>query len=120
MALMLAGLRSIDDEIWRAARVDGIPKWRTYLQIVVPMMRPVMITIFVIVASGSVRVYDLVLALTQGGPGNASQVPSMYIYEKLFVGALAQGTAASSVLLLATAIILVPWILIEFGKKSRG
>ena len=120
MALMLAGLRGIDDEIWRAARVDGIPKWRTYLQIVVPMMRPVMITIFVIVASGSVRVYDLVLALTQGGPGNSSQVPSMYIYEKLFVGALAQGTAASSVLLLATAVILIPWIIVEFGKKSRG
>jgi len=120
MALMLAGLRGIDDEIWRASRVDGIPKWRTYLQIVVPMMRPVMITIFVIVASGSVRVYDLVLALTQGGPGNSSQVPSMYIYEKLFVGALAQGTAASSVLLLATGIILIPWIMIEFGKKNRG
>jgi glucose/mannose transport system permease protein len=120
MALMLAGLRSIDDEIWRASRVDGIPKWRTYLQIVVPMMRPVMITIFVIVASGSVRVYDLVLALTQGGPGNSSQVPSMYIYEKLFVGALAQGTAASSVLLLATAIILIPWIIVEFGKKNRA
>ena len=120
MALMLAGLRGIDDEIWRAARVDGIPKWRTYLQIVVPMMRPVMITIFVIVASGSVRVYDLVLALTQGGPGNSSQVPSMYIYEKLFVGALAQGTAASSILLLATAIILIPWIVVEFGKKNRG
>ena len=120
MALMLAGLRSIDDEIWRAARVDGIPKWRTYLQIVVPMMRPVMITIFVIVASGSVRVYDLVVALSQGGPDNSSQVPSMYIYEKLFVGALAQGTAASSVLLLATAIILIPWIVVEFGKKNRG
>ena len=119
MALMLAGLRGIDDEIWRAARVDGIPKWRTYLQIVVPMMRPVMITIFVIVASGSVRVYDLVLALTQGGPGNSSQVPSMYIYEKLFVGALAQGTAASSIMLLATAVILIPWIIVEFGKKNQ-
>ncbi len=44
----------------------------------------------------------------------------MYIYEKLFVGALAQGTAASSVLLLATAVILIPWIIVEFGKKSRG
>ncbi len=119
MALMLAGLRGIDDEIWHAARVDGIPKWRTYLQIVVPMMRPVMITIFVIVASGSVRVYDLVVALTQGGPGLSSQVPSMYIYEKLFVGALAQGTAASSMLLLVTALILIPWITVEFGKKRR-
>ena len=120
MALMLAGLRGIDDEIWRASRIDGIPKWRTYIQIVLPMMRPVLITTFVIVASGAVRVYDLVVALTQGGPGLSSQVPTIYIYETMFVGALAQGTAASSVLLLATAVILIPWIMVEFGKKRQG
>jgi glucose/mannose transport system permease protein len=120
MALMLAGLRGIDDEIWRAARIDGIPKWRTYIQIVLPMMRPVLITTFVIVASGAVRVYDLVVALTQGGPGLSSQVPSMYVYENMFVGALSQGTAASSVMLLTTAIILIPWIIVEFGKKNQG
>jgi glucose/mannose transport system permease protein len=120
MALMLAGLRGIDDEIWRASRIDGIPKWRTYIQIVLPMMRPVLITTFVIVASGAVRVYDLVVALTQGGPGLSSQVPSIYVYENLFVGALSQGTAASSVMLLATAVILIPWIVVEFGKKKQG
>ncbi len=120
MALMLAGLRSIDDEIWRAARVDGIPTWRTYVQIVIPMMRPVLVTTFVIVASGAVRVYDLVVALTQGGPGLSSVVPSMYIYEGLFVGALAQGTAASTMLLLFTAIILIPWVMVEFGKARRS
>ena len=120
MALMLAGLRGIDDEIWRAARIDGIPKWRTYIQIVLPMMRPVLVTTFVIVASGAVRVYDLVVGLTQGGPGLSSQVPSMYVYENLFVGALAQGTAASSIMLLATAIILIPWVVVEFGKKKQG
>ena len=120
MALMLAGLRGIDDEIWRAARIDGIPKWRTYIQIVLPMMRPVLITTFVIVASGAVRVYDLVVALTQGGPGLSSQVPSMYVYEGMFVGALAQGTAASSIMLLATAIILIPWVIVEFGKKKQA
>jgi glucose/mannose transport system permease protein len=83
-------------------------------------MRPVMVTTFVIVASGAVRVFDLVIALTQGGPGISSQVPSMYIYQGLFVGALAQGTAASTMLLLATAIILIPWIIVEFGKKGRA
>ena len=69
MALMLAGLRGIDDEVWKASRVDGIPKWRTYISIVIPMMRPVLITTFVIVASGGVRLYDIVVALTDGGPG---------------------------------------------------
>lgn len=120
MALMLAGLRGIDDEIWRAARIDGIPKWRTYIQIILPMMRPVLITTFVIVASGAVRVYDLVVALTQGGPGLSSQVPAIYVYENMFVGALSQGTAASTIMLLATAIILIPWIVVEFGKKKQG
>ena len=79
-----------------------------------------MITTFVIVASGAVRVYDLVVALTQGGPGLSSQVPTIYVYETMFVGALAQGTAASSIMLLATAIILIPWVIVEFGKKKQG
>jgi glucose/mannose transport system permease protein len=120
MALMLAGLRGIDDEIWKAARVDGIPKWRTYIQVVLPMMRPVLVTTFVIVASGAVRTYDLVVALTQGGPGQSSQLPTLYVYETMFVGALAQGTAASSVMLLATAIILIPWIWVEFVRKKQA
>jgi len=116
MALMLAGLRGIDDEIWKAAKVDGIPKWRTYIQIVLPMMRPVLITTFVIVASSAVRIFDLVVALTQGGPGLSSEVPSKYVYEFMFVGNLAQGLAASTMMLLTTAIILIPWIWVEFGK----
>ncbi len=119
MALMLAGLRSIDDEIWKAARVDGIPKWRTYLQIVIPMMRPVLITTFVIVASSAVRIFDLVVALTQGGPGLASEVPSKYVYEFMFVGNLAQGLAASTMMLVTTAIILIPWVWVEFGKAKQ-
>ncbi|MBE7608470.1 sugar ABC transporter permease, partial [Salmonella enterica subsp. enterica serovar 4:-:1,2] len=76
MALMLAGLRNIDEEIWKAARVDGIPIWKTYLFIIIPMMRPVFITTIVLIAAGIVRVYDLVVALTDGGPGNASEVPA--------------------------------------------
>jgi glucose/mannose transport system permease protein len=120
MALMLAGLRGIDDEIWRAARIDGIPKWRTYVQIVLPMLKPVLVTTFVIVASGAVRTYDLVVALTQGGPGLSSQLPTLYVYETMFVGALAQGTAASSIMLLATAVILIPWIWVEFVKKRTA
>jgi glucose/mannose transport system permease protein len=121
MALMLAGLRGIDDEVWKAARIDGISKWRTYLQIVLPMMRPVLITTLVIVASGAVRIFDLVLALTQGGPGISSQVPAMYVYEKLFNGNLAGGLAASTVMLVMTSIVLVPWVYVEFikGKQTR-
>ncbi len=121
MALMLAGLRGIDDEVWKAAKIDGISKWRTYLQIVLPMMRPVLITTLVIVASGAVRVFDIVLALTQGGPGISSTVPSMYVLEKVFNGNLAGGLAAATVMLAMTSVVLVPWVYVEFvrGKQIR-
>ncbi len=118
MALMLAGLRGIDDEIWKASRVDGIPKWRTYWSIVIPMMRPVFITALVLFAAGAVRTYDLVVAMTGGGPGLSSQFPTVYVYEFMFVSNLAQGLAASSVLLAAVGIIVIPWAFYEFGQKK--
>jgi glucose/mannose transport system permease protein len=118
MALMLAGLRGIDEEIWKASRVDGIPKWRTYLFIVIPMMRPVFITALVIFAAGAVRTYDLVVAMTGGGPGLSSQFPTVYVYEYMFTSNLSQGLAASSVLLFAVAIFVVPWAFFEFGRKK--
>ena len=117
MALMLAGLRGVDDEIWKASRVDGIPKWRTYVSIVVPMMRPVFVTALVIVAAGIVRTYDLVVAMTGGGPGLSSQVPTIYVYEHMFVSNLSQGLAASTVMLATVAIIVVPWAFYEFGRR---
>jgi glucose/mannose transport system permease protein len=121
MCLMLAGLRGIDDDIWKAARVDGIPRWKVYLFIVVPMMRPVFITTLVIVAAGIIKLYDLVVAQTSGGPGNASQVPAMYVYDYMFQAQnLAQGFAASTMMLLSVLIVLIPWAYLEFGGKRRG
>ena len=102
MCLMLAGLRGIDQEIWKASRIDGIPAWKTYMMIVIPMMRPVFITTLVIIAAGIVKVYDLVVAQTSGGPGIASEVPAKYVYDKMFLGQnLAQGFAASTMMLLS-------------------
>ncbi len=122
MCLMLAGLRGIDEDLWKAARVDGIPRWKTYLFVIVPMMRAVFVTTLVIVASGIIRLYDLVVAMTSGGPnGNASQVPAMYVYDYMFQAQnLGQGFAASTMMLLSVAIILIPWAYLEFGGKKRG
>lgn len=118
MCLMLAGLRGIDEDIWKAARVDGIPMWKTYLFIVIPMMRPVFITTLVIIASGIVRVYDLVVAQTSGGPGQASEVPAKYVYDYMFAAQnLGQGFAASTMMLVTVAIIIVPWAYLEFGRR---
>ena len=118
MCLMLAGLRGIDEDIWKAARVDGIPAWRTYLFIVLPMMRPVLVTTLVIIAAGIVKVYDLVVAQTSGGPGIASEVPAKYVYDYMFFAQnLGQGFAASTMMLLSVAIVIVPWAYLEFGRR---
>ena len=122
MCLMLAGLRGIDEDIWKAARVDGIPTWKTYVVVIIPMMRPVFITTLVIVASGIIKLYDLVVAQTSGGPGgNASQVPAMYVYDYMFQAQnLGQGFAASTMMLLSVLIVLIPWAYLEFGGKKHG
>jgi glucose/mannose transport system permease protein len=122
MCLMLAGLRGIDEDIWKATRVDGIGTWKTYLVVIVPMMRPVFITTLVIVAAGIIKLYDLVVAMTSGGPGgNASQVPAMYVYDYMFQAQnLAQGFAASTMMLLSVLIVLIPWAYLEFGGKKHG
>lgn len=121
MCLMLAGLRGIDQEIWKAARIDGIPMWKTYIQIVIPMMRPVFITTLVIIAAGIIKVYDLVVAQTSGGPGISSEVPAKYVYDYMF-GAqnLAQGFAASTMMLVSVLIVLIPFTYLEFGRRKNA
>ena len=120
MVLMLAGLRGVDDEIWKAARVDGIPTWRTYVSVVLPMMRGVLVTAVVIIGSGIVRLYDLVVALTNGGPGISSEVPAKYVYNYMFSGGnIGQGLAAATMMLLTVLIIMIPWAYLEFGGKGR-
>ena len=121
MVIMLAGLRGIDDEIWKAARIDGIGVVKTYIKIIIPMMRPVFITALVIIASGIVKLYDLVVAQTSGGPGIASEVPAKYVMEYMF-GAqnVGQGFAASTMMLVSVVVILIPWAYLEFGGRNRG
>ena len=119
MVLMLAGLRGVDEEIWKAARVDGIRTWRTYVSVVIPMMRGVLVTAVVIIGSGIVRLYDLVVALTNGGPGISSEVPAKYVLNYMFSGGnIGQGLAGASMMLLTVLIIMIPWAYLEFGGKG--
>ena len=84
MAIMLAGLRGIDDEIWKAARVDGLPKWRVYISIIIPMMGASFATAAVLLSTAVVRLYDLSVSMTNGGPGIASEVPAKFVMDHLF------------------------------------
>lgn len=120
MALMLAGLRGIDGEIWKAAKVDGIPTWKTYVFIVIPMLRPVLITSVVLLAVGVVRVYDLIVAQTGGGPGMATEMPAKFVIDHITIrGNVGQGMAAATMMLLPVLLVIGPWIYREYVRPRR-
>lgn len=110
MVMMLAGMRGIDGEQWKAARVDGIPVWRTYLSIILPQLGPAIAAVTTLLAMGVIRTYDLVVALTNGGPGSATEVPAKFIMDNLFQRQnLGLATAAATTLLITVVIVVVPF-----------
>ena len=120
MVLMLAGLRGIDQDVWKASRVDGIPTWKAYMFVIIPMMRPVFVTTLVIVVTGIVKIYDLIVAQTGGGPGISTEVPAKYVYDMMFqANNLGQGFAASTMMLVTVALIVIPWAILEFGGSKH-
>ncbi|MYM75605.1 MULTISPECIES: carbohydrate ABC transporter permease [Duganella] len=121
MALMLSGLRGVDDEIWKAARIDGIPRWRVYTSIVLPMLKPSVSTAFVLLFVMVVKVFDAVVAMTQGGPGTASEVPAKFIMDYLFGRAnIGLASAASIVLLLTVLAIVAPLYFVRNRRAAMG
>jgi glucose/mannose transport system permease protein len=108
MAIMLAGLRGIDAEIWKAAKVDGIPTWRTYVFIALPMLKGSVVTALVLQVTSVVRVYDLVIGMTQGGPGIATQMPAVFVIEHIqHRQNVALGMAAATMMLIPVLVIIV-------------
>lgn len=119
MALMLAGLRGVDPEIWKAARLDGIPAWRVYVSIVLPMLAPTLATVFILLATMVVKLYDAVVSMTQGGPGTASEVPAKFIMDHLFLRAnIGLASAGAVVLLLTVLALLAPWAYARSRKRA--
>jgi glucose/mannose transport system permease protein len=111
MAIMLAGLRGIDDEIWKAARVDGLPKWRVYVSIIIPMMGASFATAAVLLSTAVVRLYDLSVAMTNGGPGIASEVPAKFVMDHLFERAnIGLATAAATTMLITVIAVVAPYL----------
>ena len=118
MVIMLAGLRGIDEDIWKAARIDGLPPWRVYLSIVIPMLGASFATAAVLLATSVVRLYDLSVAMTNGGPGMASEVPAKFVMDHLFErGNLGLATAAATSMLITVAAVVVPFL---YWQSRRG
>ncbi|BCZ76968.1 sugar ABC transporter permease [Paraburkholderia terrae] len=120
MALFLAGLRGVDSEIFKAAQVDGATLPTIYRKIVIPSMRPVFFSVLLILCHITIKTFDLVVALTAGGPGTSSSLPAMFMYTFSFNrGQLGVG-AASSMMMLATVVaVLVPLMYLE-SRSTRN
>ncbi len=119
MALLLAGLRGIDDDLWKVTKIDGIPTWRVYISIILPMLRPMIITTVVLLSISIIKMYDVVVAMTGGGPGVASEVPAKFIMDNLFERAnIGLATAASTVMLTTVLCLIAPFIYSNYIKKQ--
>jgi glucose/mannose transport system permease protein len=119
MALFLAGLRGIDDSIIKAAQVDGASLPRIYWRIVVPSLRPVFFSTLMVVSHLAIKSFDLVIALTAGGPGYATDLPATFMYAMAFSrGQVGMGAASATVMLATVAAIVVPYLYSELRVKK--
>lgn len=119
MALFLAGLRSVDDEILKAAAVDGASAWKTYTSIVLPILRPVFLSTVIILSHLAIKSFDLVIALTGGGPGYATDMPATFMYAFAFQRSELGVAAASATMMLMTIVaIIVPYLYSELRKTG--
>jgi len=118
MAMFLAGLRGIDNEILKAAQIDGASNWNLYRRIVIPLLRPAFLSAFVILAHLSVKSYDLVVALTGGGPGRATELPATFMYSYTFTrNQMGTGAASAVIMLMTIAAIMMPYLYSELKEK---
>jgi glucose/mannose transport system permease protein len=114
IALFLAGLRGIDDEIIKAAQVDGASAPRIYWKIIIPSLRPVFFSVLLILSHIAIKSFDLVMALTGGGPGTSSDVPAIFMYQFSFTrGQLGLGAASAMMMLVTIVAVLVPLMYLE-------
>jgi len=119
MALFLAGLRSVDQEIIKAAQIDGIPTWRIYTSIIIPSMTPIFLSAFVVLAHLAIKSFDLVIALTGGGPGYATDLPATYMYAMAFSrGDIGQAASSAMIMMMVVFAIVVPYLYSELRAKN--
>ena len=121
MALFLAGLRSIDDEIVKAAKIDGASLYSIYFTIILPMMRPVFMSSIVILLHISIKSYDLVIALTAGGPGISSDMPAVFMTQMAFHRSEIGLASASAVMMFLTVLaVVVPYLYSELRRQDAN
>ncbi|CZF78590.1 MULTISPECIES: carbohydrate ABC transporter permease [Grimontia] len=121
MAMFLAGLRGIDSEMLKAAQLDGASSFQMYRRIIIPQLRPVFLSAFIVLAHMAIKSYDLVIALTGGGPGNATALPATFMYSYTFSrNQMAVGSASAIIMLMTIAAIIIPYLYSELKEPKHG
>ncbi|MGM0702312.1 MAG: carbohydrate ABC transporter permease [Pseudomonadota bacterium] len=121
MALFLAGLRGIDDSILKAAQLDGASLPRIYWRVVIPCLRPVVFSAVMILSHIAIKSFDLVVALTGGGPGYATDLPATFMYTHAFTRAqVGLGSASAMLMLGGVLAILIPYLYSELRGRRHG
>ncbi|MER9407288.1 sugar ABC transporter permease [Mesorhizobium caraganae] len=122
MALFLAGLRSVDQDLVKAAQIDGASTLRIYRKVLLPTIAPIFLAVAVIQIQFAIKTFDLVAALTKGGPGISTTFPAIYVYDLMFQrGQIGEGAAAAIMMLAALAVVLVPysfWVVWRRRKEA--
>ena len=119
MALFLAGLRSVDQEIIKAAQVDGVPTFKIYSAIIIPSMAPIFLSAFIVLAHLAIKSFDLVIALTGGGPGYATDLPATYMYTMAFSrGDIGQAASSAIIMMVVVFAVVVPYLYSELRAKN--
>jgi len=122
MALFLAGLRSVDQDLVKAAQIDGASTFRIYRKVLLPTIAPIFLAVAVIQIQFAIKTFDLVAALTKGGPGISTTFPAIYVYDLMFQrGQIGEGAAAAIMMLAAVAVVLVPysfWVVWRRRKEA--
>ncbi|HTS53660.1 MAG TPA: sugar ABC transporter permease [Burkholderiales bacterium] len=120
MAMFLAGLRGIDQDLIKAASLDGASLPKIYRRIVIPQLRPVFMGALIILAHLAIKSYELVVALTGGGPGYATELPSTFMYVHTFTrNQLGMGAASAVMMLLTIVAIMVPYLYSEMRGARK-
>ncbi len=121
MAMFLAGLRGIDGEMLKAAQIDGASAFQTYRRIVIPQLKPVFLSAFVVLAHLAIKSYDLVVAMTNGGPGRATEMPSTFMYSYTFTRSqMGVGASSAVIMLMMISAVIIPYLYSELAGKARS
>jgi len=120
MAMYLAGLGTISNDVREAAALDGATAWRTYRDIIIPLLKPITISTLIILGHISLKIFDLIFAMSGKGPGFATDVPGIFVYEQTFSATRYNlGAAASIVMLIMVSMVMIPYLIISLKDVER-